>query len=99
MASLSSRQTMPGGNSFVVGQFPQALGILTVSVERGIKARPTWLPQQQAVTGRSLLLWCRGHLGLGLGGSIRQRYHIPAANLGVPMEKALHRKPTTKSVN
>lgn len=53
MASVSSRETVHGGNSFVIGQIPQALGIFTVSAELGRKARPTWLPQQQAVTGSS----------------------------------------------
>lgn len=64
MASVSNRKTMHGGNSFI-RQFPQALGILTVSVELDIKARPTWFPQQQAVTGSSILLWCSGYLDLG----------------------------------
>lgn len=38
MSRVSGRKTVPGGNSFVIGQFPQALGILTVSVELSIKA-------------------------------------------------------------
>lgn len=71
MASVSSRKTVHGGNSFVIGQIPQALRIFIVSVEVGIKARPTWLPQQQTVTGSSILSWCSGHLDFGLGASIR----------------------------